>query len=109
MAQALGLAIYELASNALKFGSLSSRDGKVHVQWGITGNDGGRQFKLTWHESGGPPAVAPKKKGFGSAIIESMIARSVLGTATVTYAPTGLIWELTAPETGLTQAAGAAF
>src|SRR5689334_4425788 len=107
VAQALGLAIYELATNALKFGALSSRDGKVQVQWGMTGDNGGRQFKLTWHERGGPPAVPPKKKGFGSAIIESMIARSVLGTATVTYAPTGLIWELTAPETGLTQAGGA--
>lgn len=107
VAQALGLAIYELATNALKFGALSSRDGKIHVRWGFTEDSSGRQFKLTWHESGGPPAVAPKKKGFGSAIIESMIARSVLGTATVTYAPTGLIWELTAPETGLTQTAGA--
>jgi PAS domain S-box-containing protein len=107
VAQALGLAIYELATNALKFGALSARDGKVQVQWGVTEDAGGRQFKLTWHEHGGPPAVPPKKKGFGSAIIESMIARSVLGTATVTYAPTGLIWELTAPETGLTQAGGA--
>jgi PAS domain S-box-containing protein len=106
VAQALGLAIYELATNALKFGALSSPEGKVHVQWGISGGTDGRQFKLTWQESGGPPAVPPKKKGFGSAIIESMIARSVLGTATVTYAPTGLIWELTAPETGLTQASG---
>jgi PAS domain S-box-containing protein len=107
VAQALGLAIYELATNALKFGALSSRDGEVQVQWGVTEDNGIRQFKLTWHERGGPPAVPPKKKGFGSAIIESMIARSVLGTATVTYAPTGLIWELTAPETGLTQTAGA--
>jgi PAS domain S-box-containing protein len=107
VAQALGLAIYELATNALKFGALSSRDGKIHVQWGVTEDNGGRQFKLTWHERGGPPAVPPRKKGFGSAIIESMIARSVLGTATVTYAPTGLIWELTAPETGLTETSGA--
>jgi hypothetical protein len=38
-----------------------------------------------------------------------MIARSVLGTATVTYAPAGLIWELTAPESGLTQSAEASF
>ena len=107
VAQALGLAIYELAANALKYGALSWRDGKVHVNWGVTEENGGRQFKLTWRELGGPPAMAPKKKGFGSAIIESMIARSVLGTAAVTYSPAGLIWELTAPESGLTQTAGA--
>ena len=56
--------------------------------------------------SGGPPAVRPRKKGFGSAIIENMIARSVLGSVTVAYPPTGLTWELVAPEAGLTQAAG---
>src|SRR5882724_8175520 len=109
VAQALGLAIYELAANALKFGALSARDGKVQVNWGVTEEGGGRQFKLTWRELGGPPAIAPKTKGFGSAIIESMIARSVLGAAAVTYAPAGLIWELTAPESGLTQASGASF
>jgi PAS domain S-box-containing protein len=107
VAQALGLAIYELATNALKFGALSSREGRVRVRWGVSVDNGERQFRLTWHEHGGPPATPPKKKGFGSAIIESMIARSVLGTATVTYAPGGLIWELTAPEAGLTQATGA--
>ena len=109
VAQALGLAIYELTANALKFGALSSPDGKVQVEWGVAEEAGERQFKLTWREVGGPPAVAPRKKGFGSAIIESMIARSVLGTATVTYAPAGLIWELTAPESGLTQSAEASF
>jgi PAS domain S-box-containing protein len=103
VAQALGLAIYELAANALKFGALSAPGGKIHVNWGVTDEDGGRQFKLTWRELGGPPAIEPKQKGFGSAIIESMVARSVLGTAAVTYAPSGLIWELTAPEAGLTQ------
>ena len=107
VAQALGLAIYELATNALKFGALSTPDGKVHVKWEVTDEEGERQFKLTWRELGGPPAIAPKKKGFGSAIIESMIARSVLGAAAVTYTPAGLIWELTAPETGLTQTSGA--
>ena len=107
VAQALGLAIYELATNALKFGALSAPDGKVHVKWEVTDEEGERQFKLTWRELGGPPAIAPKKKGFGSAIIESMVARSVLGAAAVTYAPAGLIWELTAPETGLTQTSGA--
>jgi PAS domain S-box-containing protein len=109
VAQALGLAMFELATNALKFGALSVPDGKVHVKWEVTEEDGGRQFKLTWRELGGPPAVAPRKKGFGSAIIESMIARSVLGAAAVTYAPAGLIWELVAPESGLTQATGASF
>jgi PAS domain S-box-containing protein len=106
VAQALGLAIYELATNALKFGALSSPKGKIHINWQVTEANGTREFKLSWRESGGPPVVRPRKKGFGSAITESMVARSVLGAVTVTYAPTGLIWELVAPEAGLTQTTG---
>jgi two-component sensor histidine kinase len=108
VAQALGLAIYELAANALKFGALSVPAGRVHINWEFQDVGGKREFKLTWQELGGPPAIRPKRKGFGSTIIENMIARSVLGTATMTYAPTGVIWELTAPESGLTGTAEAA-
>jgi PAS domain S-box-containing protein len=96
VAQALGLAIYELATNALKFGALSSPAGRVHIKWQAAARNGSREFKLSWRESGGPPAVRPRKKGFGSSIIE----------VTVAYPPTGLVWELVAPESGLTQAAG---
>jgi two-component system CheB/CheR fusion protein len=106
VAQALGLAIYELATNALKYGALSSPAGRVHIKWQVEARNGTREFKLSWHETGGPAAVRPRKKGFGSAIIEDMIARSVLGSVTVAYPPTGLVWELVAPESGLTQAAG---
>jgi PAS domain S-box-containing protein len=101
VAQALGLAIYELATNAVKFGALSAGAGCVEVKWHIT-REHPREFKLSWRELGGPRPVRPARKGFGSTIIESMIARSVLGAATMTYAPTGLIWELIAPESGLT-------
>ena len=108
VAQALGLAIYELAINAVKFGALSTDAGRVQVKWAIAGDGEQREFKLNWHESGRAIAVRPARKGFGSTIIENMIARSVLGSATMTYAPTGLVWELTAPEAGLTGAAEAA-
>ena len=107
VAQALGLAIYELAINAVKFGALSAGAGRVQVKWRSPGRRQ-REFKLNWREQGGPPPVRPARKGFGSTIIENMIARSVLGYATLTYAPTGLVWELTAPEAGLTGAAEAA-
>ncbi len=102
VAQALGLAIYELAANAVKYGALSVPAGRIQVKWEIGGAAEQREFKLTWRELGGPPPIRPVRKGFGSTIIENMIARSVLGSATMTYAPTGLIWELNAPETGLT-------
>ena len=53
VAQALGLAIYELASNAVKYGGLSIPAGRVHIKWNIDGADGKREFKLTWREQGG--------------------------------------------------------
>src|SRR5256885_5585390 len=53
-AQALGLAIFELATNALKFGSLSAKGGRVQIVWSIGENAGKREFHMTWQELGGP-------------------------------------------------------
>jgi len=105
-AQALGLTIFELASNALRYGSLSSHAGKVHIAWAVEVQDGTREFRMSWQELGGPPAKPPSRPGFGTTIIERMIARSLLGTAKITYASAGLTWELVAPESGLVEANG---
>lgn len=105
-AQALGLAIFELATNALKFGSLSGKAGTVQILWSIHDNAGKREFRMSWQEAGGPPVIQPAHCGFGSTIIERMIARSLLGSAKVTYAPAGLIWELVAPESALIETSG---
>ena len=105
-AQALGLAIFELATNALKFGSLSAQAGTVQIIWSIGDYGGKREFRMSWQEAGGPPVIEPAYCGFGSTIIERMIARSLLGSAKVTYAPAGLIWELVAPESALLETSG---
>src|SRR5262245_61373026 len=105
-AQAMGLTIFELASNALRYGALSAQTGMVHIVWAIADQSGGREFRMRWQELGGPPAMPPSAPGFGSTIIERVIARSLLGTAKVTYAPSGLTWELVAPESGLAETNG---
>jgi PAS domain S-box-containing protein len=105
-AQAMGLTIFELATNAVRYGSLSAQTGTVHIVWAIADQNGGREFRMRWQELGGPPALPPNAPGFGSTIIERMIARSLLGTAKVTYAPSGLTWELVAPESGLVESSG---
>ena len=105
-AQALGLAIFELANNALKFGSLSAKAGTVQIVWSIGDNAGKREFRMSWQEMGGPPVIEPAHCGFGSTIIERMIARSLLGSAKITYAPAGLVWELVAPESALIETSG---
>jgi len=105
-AQALGLAIFELATNALKFGSLSAKAGTVQIVWSIGDHAGKREFHMSWRELGGPSVVPPNHSGFGSTIIERMIARSLLGSAKLTYAPAGLLWELVAPESALIETNG---
>src|SRR5262249_38642607 len=67
----LTLCLHELATNAVKYGALSNGTGRVHVGWESFGNAERRNVRLTWHEAGGPPVTVPKRKGFGSLLIES--------------------------------------
>ncbi len=99
--QALSLAIYELAANAMKYGSLSIDTGKVEIKWRVDQPDGERMFHMSWREHGGPRVTRPRKRGFGTTISEQMMARSVLGKANIDYANDGLVWQLTAPEAAL--------
>jgi two-component sensor histidine kinase len=90
-AQAIGLALHELATNAGKYGSLSTDMGRVDVSWET---DGGT-LTMSWTEREGPPVSAPKRRGFGTIVMEAMAARSVDGNVDLDYAPSGLTWRLT--------------
>jgi PAS domain S-box-containing protein len=92
-AQAIGLTLHELATNAGKYGALSVDAGRVDVGWRF---DNG-MFKISWTEYEGPPVSQPERRGFGSAVIESMAKWSVDGEVHLDYAPAGLIWRLTCP------------
>jgi PAS domain S-box-containing protein len=92
-AQAIGLALHELATNAGKYGALSTDTGRVGVGWGTDGDT----FTVSWTEREGPPVSAPKRRGFGTIVIEAMAERSVDGTVALDYAPSGLTWRLTCP------------
>lgn len=109
VAQAMALTLFELGTNALKYGALSVSEGKLAISWTIAenlANPGARDFKLTWRESGGPKVSRPRRKGFGHTIIENMIAHSVQGKSTMTYHRAGLVWELTTTEVNLLTDAG---
>jgi two-component sensor histidine kinase len=90
-AQAIGLALHELATNAGKYGALSTNTGHVDIDWGI--DDG--TFTISWTERNGPPVSRPQRRGFGAVIMETMAARSVDGTVDLDYAPSGVTWRLT--------------
>src|SRR5467141_4715884 len=74
-AQAIGLALHELATNAGKYGALSVDTGCVDVGWRLDGNI----FAMSWTESTGPPVSQPKRRGFGSNVVASMVTQTVNG------------------------------
>lgn len=86
-ANALALAFHELATNAVKFGALSTETGRVDVRWKRT-PDGG--FELNWNENGGPRVSPPAKLGFGSTLLEQVTGRELNGDAEVEFHPGGL-------------------
>jgi PAS domain S-box-containing protein len=92
-AQAIGLALHELATNAGKYGSLSTYTGRVDIGWG-TDDD---TFTMSWTEREGPPVSVPKRRGFGTIVMEAMAERNVGGTVDLDYAPSGVTWRLTCP------------
>ncbi len=92
-AQAVGLALHELATNAGKYGALSTDAGRVDVGWG----SGGDIFAMRWTERDGPPVRPPERRGFGTTVIDSMAKRTVSGEVELDYAPSGLEWRLTCP------------
>jgi PAS domain S-box-containing protein len=92
-AQAIGLALHELATNAGKYGALSADRGRVDICWGAAGET----FAMSWTEHGGPPVSAPKRRGFGTVVMETMAERSMDGVVNLGHAPSGLTWRLTCP------------
>jgi PAS domain S-box-containing protein len=92
-AQAIGLALHELATNAGKYGALSVDAGHVDVGWRLDGDI----FDMSWTESKGPPVSQPKRRGFGSTVVESMVKQTLNGEVQLDYIASGVAWKLTCP------------
>jgi PAS domain S-box-containing protein len=90
-AQAIGLALHELATNAGKYGALSTDGGRVDVRWRLKNGF----FTMGWTERDGPPVSPPERPGFGSTVITAMAERTVGGKVHLEYAPAGVTWRLT--------------
>ncbi|MDP1865380.1 MAG: HWE histidine kinase domain-containing protein [Bradyrhizobium sp.] len=101
-AQAIGLAIHELTTNAIKYGALSGPAGTVKVTWTLDDDAGApRQLLLNWIEQGGPPVVPPSHKGFGHVVFDDMIERSLKGKVALEFAASGLSWRVSIPAANL--------
>lgn len=76
-AQNLGLALHELAINAGKFGALSVPEGRVSIFWERHDNVDGNAVEIDWREQFGPKVKAPRRRGFGSLVIERNLSRAL--------------------------------
>jgi PAS domain S-box-containing protein len=92
-AQQFALIVHELATNALKYGALSTPNGRVAIGGKAERVDGGSIFKFTWKESGGPPVSQPTRKGFGSVLLLDL-ARQLARSVQLDFDPQGLTYEL---------------
>ena len=92
-AQAVALALHELATNAAKYGALSTETGTLSVTWRAEGD----ALVLDWTETGGPPAAEPARLGFGLTIVRSSIEAQFRGGVSYEWRPEGLRCSLSIP------------
>ncbi len=93
-ALSLGLAIHELATNAAKYGSLSEAGGRVSVTWEKLEDD---FAGLTWEESGGPVVDKPTRSGFGTNLIEKIVAHELRNPVDLQFHASGVVCKLKIP------------
>ncbi len=96
-AEAISMALHELATNATKYGALANRGGRVTIVWKLTGCDNAARFEMRWRESDGPLVTKPTAIGFGSRIILDVPRGKLRAEVTVDYLPQGLVWQLSCP------------
>lgn len=97
VAQLFAMACHELVTNATKYGSLSNEAGQLRVMWGLGDNHGETTLFMQWQESGGPDVVPPKRRGFGSIVLQRMARRDPKTTIAYDFLPGGVVWRFEAP------------
>ena len=101
-AQAIGMALHELASNAAKHGALSTSTGTIEASWAISIDveTSKPTFTFVWREQGGPPLAEDARttaRGFGREIIERLTPAALRGSSTTQWTSEGMLWQLTVP------------
>ena len=97
-AQLLALAIHELATNSAKYGALGSAGGRVVVTSALKGEGDQGLLVIKWQEAGGPPVKPPERKGFGTRLLEQVVARALRADIALEYRPEGLVCRMTLPR-----------
>jgi two-component sensor histidine kinase len=97
LAVPVGMALHELATNAVKYGALSVPAGRVEVTWDLRNDEGVKKVRLEWRERGGPPLQATEREGFGSTLLRKVLPMQVKADVEVKFDPEGLRCRIEAP------------
>jgi PAS domain S-box-containing protein len=92
-AQTLAMALHELVTNSAKYGALSTRAGRLAINWKIEAD----VLRILWEEREGPPVVEPVSRGFGTRSVIASIESQLGGQAEFDWRPEGLICRLSVP------------
>jgi two-component sensor histidine kinase len=91
------MALHELATNAAKYGALSTSGGGVAIRWRRLPASEGHGVELTWEERGGPGVAPPEHRGFGTLVIERHLARSLDTEVELSFPPEGVRCRIVIP------------
>ena len=97
VAQTIGLALHELATNAAKYGALGEGGGRLEVAWDTASNGTGSLLSLNWRETPAARAQPSQAAGFGRMLLEQIVASSMNGRSTYRIGEEGVAWRLTVP------------
>ena len=95
-ALALGMVLHELASNAARHGALSTVFGSISLTWRVSPGT----LHIDWQEKDGPPVVTPRRRGFGTRLLERAIAHELGGRPTLEFRPGGVHCTMEIPLPG---------
>lgn len=95
----LAMTLNELCTNAVKYGALSSPQGRVQITTQLDPRE--HRFRLTWAETGGPLVQEPMHRSFGMRLIEKSFVGQLQGAARVSFEPSGVVCELDVPLAAL--------
>jgi two-component sensor histidine kinase len=93
-ALSFGLAVHELATNAAKYGALSVAGGQVTIRWQMVGE---HLAEVEWHESSGPPVTTERHRGFGTELIEKIVAHELRQPVALDFRPEGVVCTMRVP------------
>lgn len=95
-AVSLAMIVHELTTNAIKYGALSVPGGRVDIRWAVEDQDDGkRQLAIDWFERGGPPAVEPDRRGFGTRLVKRGLSSDRRSSADMRFTSQGFEYRVT--------------